>query len=137
MKNESKERAALRALVGAITAPDAFEIERNRETDEPFLVENEAITKALREARSVLSDEDREGYPTVTLTLPLRSARAWRDSMHNALCFLRGMRAGAGPDAEDGPEASTLLDLRDLAHRLDEVVEPALIDFEGPHEMPF
>lgn len=134
---ETAERKALRALVSAIAARDAFELGRDRETDEPFLVMKEAVADALKEAKAVLSDEDREGFPTVTLTLPLRSARAWRDSMHNALCFLRGMRAGAGPDAEDGPEASTLLDLRDLAHRLDEVVEPALADFEGPHEMPF
>ena len=81
--------------------------------------------------------EDAEGYPTVTIVLPLRSARASRDSLRNALCFLRGMRAGAGPDAEDGPEDDVLAGLRTLAQRLDEVVEPALTDFEGPHEMPF
>lgn len=132
MKNESKERAALRALVTVVTAPDAVVFESDER-----LGWKPATREAIREAERVLANEDAEGFPTVTLTLPLRSARAWRDSMHNALCFLRGMRAGAGPDAEDGPEASTLLDLRDLAHRLDEVVEPALADFEGPHEMPF
>jgi hypothetical protein len=133
VSRETKDpaRKALAALFAAITNPDAFEVEDGK------LVENPHITSALFAAKEVLRDEDCEGFPIVTLTMPLRDARATRDSLRNTLCFLRGMRVGAGPDAEDGPEADMLVDMRALAHRLDEVVEPALADFEGSREMPF
>jgi hypothetical protein len=129
---ESADRKALRALVEAVQAPDAVVFDTEQLRWKPKT--REAISEAQR---ALASNEDTEGYPTVTLTLPLRSARASRDSLRNALCFLRGMRAGAGPDAEDGPEDDVLAGLRALAQRLDEVVEPALSDFEGPQEMPF
>lgn len=131
MSEETADRKALRALVNVVTAPDATVFDGQR------LGWKDATREAIRDAERVLANEDREGFPTVTLTLALRDARAVRNSLRNTLCFLRGMRVGAGPDAENGPEVDMLVDLRALAARLDEVVEPALADFEGPREMPF